>query len=664
MLSGRAAQAASGPAPEQEWTVADAIETYRVDVWGQPFFNVSADGHVTVTPLGTDDVAIDLTRVVAALERQGVPFPALIRFQDILRVRVMQIAGAFSAAIEESGYQGRYCPVYPIKVNQLHEVVEEVLDAGRPVGLGLECGSKAELIASLPHINDGERLLICNGVKDEAMLSLMLSAQRLGQQVIPVIEKYSEFWELLRLADAAGLPPRFGVRVRLATRGSGRWGDSTGTRSKFGLTISELLRIARELQERGLHDALELLHFHPGSQIADIRVLRQAVKEIAQVYAALHKRQLRVRYLDAGGGLGVTYDVGSSGEESTINYALQEYANAIVYGVQEVCQQHDVEEPHLVTESGRALTAHHSVLIVPVLGTVRRDIVRGPLPESALAEPRVAELAEIHQRISEGATVDDLLEAFHDSKEIRQDLHTLFSLGYLDIESLATVDELYWTIARVVLAGLQGIDWNPPPEELIELQEGLTDQYLCDFSVFQSILDHWAIGQSFPIMPIDRLDERPDRRARLVDLTCDSDGQVSHYVSSLPDKRFLPVQGLQEGVPYYLGFFLMGAYQDILGDAHNLFGRVAEAHVYADAEETDNFWIEKVIAGAAVQDMLAQVQYFTNDLQRRMEELVRARINAGVVRPSQGMEIVDKYRACFTDTTYCKPFAHRKETYS
>ena len=642
------------PPSTEPWTLDHARELYRVEAWGDVFFAINGLGHAAVRPLGTDEVTIDLTKVVAALERQGVPVPFLIRFQDILRQRVQQISGAFSAAIADAPYDGRYCPVYPIKVNQLHEVVEEVLDAGKAVGLGLECGSKAELIAALPLINDTERLLICNGVKDEAMLTLILSAQQLGQRVIPVMERYSEFLEFLRLAEQLGVTPRLGVRVRLATRGSGRWGDSTGTRSKFGLTVSEVLRLAGELKNRGMHDALELIHFHPGSQIADIQVLRQAVKEIGQIYAALRKRELIIRYVDVGGGLGVTYDVGATGDDN-LNYGLREYANAIVLGLKEVCVQQGVPEPDLVTESGRALTAHHSVLIVPVLGAVSREDLRASFAPEVLEQPRVAELAKIYEHLRDGATVEHLLEAIHDSKEIRGDLHTLFGLGYLDIDSLAAADELYWAIARVVLAGLQNLEWNPPPDELVELEEGLTDQYLCDFSVFQSILDHWAIDQSFPIMPIDRLDERPGRRARLVDLTCDSDGRVSHYVSALADKSFLPVQELEEGTPYYLGFFLMGAYQDILGDAHNLFGRVAEAHVYADAGEPDNFWVEKVIPGAAVQDMLAQVQYFPNDLQRRMEELVRARISDGVVRASQGSEILARYRACFAETTYYKP---------
>ena len=639
----------------EPWSIDQAIDTYRVDVWGDPFFGVSEKGHVLVRPHGDGGISIDLTRVVAALQKQNVPLPFLIRFQDILRARVRQIAGAFAGAIESAGYTGQYCPVYPIKVNQLHEVVEEVLDEGRKVGLGLECGSKAELIAALPHITDSERLLVCNGVKDAPMLELILDAQRLGQHTMPVMEKYTEFQELIRIADAKGVVPRLGVRIRLSTRGSGRWGDSTGTRAKFGLTIPEVMRLTRELESRGQADALQLVHIHAGSQIADIQVLKQTVKEIAQIYASLRKRGINIRYLDVGGGLGVVYDASMSHGEERINYGLEEYANAVIFGVQDVCRQQSVSEPHIVTESGRALTAHHSVLIVPVLGTVRRDRLEGALSPAVLDQPHVRDLAAIHNSLNPDARIGALLEAFHDSKSLRQDLQTLFTLGYLDIECLSASEELYWSIARLVLAGLKGLDLHPPPVELIELEEGLTDQYLCDFSIFQSMLDHWAIDQVFPIMPIDRLDQRPDRRARLVDLTCDSDGKVSHYVSSHPDKSFLPLPQLVENSPMYLGFFLMGAYQDIMGDAHNLYGRVAEAHVYADAEEADNFWIEKVIGAMPVQDMLAQVQYFPNDLDRRMSEFVRAKIEAGIVRPSQGVEILERYRAVFPKSTYCEP---------
>jgi arginine decarboxylase len=641
------------PAVSADWTVEDSEELYRTKSWGDPFFFVNEHGHVAVQSLDESGTTMDVPAIVQELQRRGVQFPVLIRFQDVLRAQVKRLNEAFATAIAEAEYPNVYRAIYPIKVNQLHEVVDELLDAGRPYGMGLECGSKAELIASLPQI-DNDTLLVCNGVKDKTMLSLMISGQRLGQNIVPVIEKYSEFTELRNLGLEQGKVPAMGVRIRLATRGSGRWSESSGVNSKFGLSIAEVIRLVRELEATGDGDKLKLLHCHIGSQIADIQVLKMAAKEVTQVYAELVNRGLGLRYLDLGGGLGVNYDKGQVEEHAGINYSLQEYANAVVFTVKEVCEANDVAPPILVTESGRALTAHHSTLIVPVLGTHTKDDPAQALDVPDDAEEPVLALQRILSYLPGITKSNELLEAYHDSNERLEEVRTLFSMGYLGLEQRALGESLYWRLCTRLLAMLQR-DEDLTAPEITELEGYLTDQYLCDFSVFQSMLDHWAIGQPFPIMPIDRLDEAPTRRGVLVDLTCDSDGKVSHYVSSHADNRFLPVHDLRENQPYYLGFFLMGAYEDIIGDAHNLFGRVSEAHVYADAEEPGNFWIEKVIPGTAIQDMLAQVQYFPNDLHRRMSELVRGKIQAGVVRPTQGMTILDEYKACFMQNTYCIP---------
>ena len=632
------------------WSIAESIELYRIESWGDPYFFVNGLGHMAVRSLDGKDTELDIAAIVAEIRRRGVQLPALIRFQDILSAQVRRLNEAFSAAIAECGYGNVYRGVYPIKVNQLHEVVDEIRDAGRPYGLGLECGSKAELIAALPQMDD-DTLLVCNGVKDRAMLSLMLAGQRLGQNVVPVVERVAEFDELLAIANQSEL--ELGVRVRLATRGSGRWSESSGSNAKFGLSISELVQMLDELEKRGLKKNLVLLHCHIGSQIADIQVLKQATKEVTRIYAEIARRGFGIRYLDLGGGLGVNYDKGHYGEDAGINYSLQEYANAIVYTVNELCEANDVPAPVLVTESGRALTAHHSVLIVPVLGAQQKfkDEERVRLPDES-PEP-LLRLEAILDYVDSMDATNELLEAYHDANELLEEVRTLFSLGYLDLEQQAIGDNMYWRAASVICAKLKLAAEEDSPE-LAELERLLTDQYLCDFSVFQSMLDHWAIGQPFPIVPIARLDQKPERLARLVDLTCDSDGKVSHYVSSLDDTSYLPLHGLEAGREYYLGFFLMGAYEDIVGDAHNLFGRVAEAHVYADPDEPGNFWIEKVIPATAVQDMLAQVQYFPNDLHRRMSELVRARIRAGTVRPREGMRILDEYMACFASNTYCE----------
>jgi arginine decarboxylase len=638
---------------EPGWTPQDSADLYRVESWGDSFFFINDEGHAAVRPFGDERLAIDIAGLAAELERRALPFPVLVRFQDVLQARVRMLNEAFAAAIEEASYGNRYNGVYPIKVNQLHEVVEEVLEAGRRFGMGLECGSKGELIACLPHLTDDSMLLICNGVKDRTMLSLILSAQRLGLNVIPVMEKFSEFEALMALADAQGLTPRLGVRVRLATRGSGRWSESAGARSKFGLSVAEVVRLVNELERRGVPEALTLLHFHIGSQIADIQVLKRAIKEITQIYASLVRRGVGIRYLDIGGGLGVSYGAGHTRAEAGVNYGLQEYANAVVFAMKEVCDAQEVPTPIIVSESGRAITAHHSVLLVPVLEGARANST-ADAPLQVEAHASLDAISKIRDNVRDpGSEPEELIEAYHDIEEIRIEVRTLFSLGYLELDQLAAVEELYWAIARDLLARLRTAELDPTPAEVLELEDKLTDRYLCDFSVFQSILDHWAIDQSFPIIPIDRLDERPDRRAIVVDLTCDSDGKVGHYISALDDKSFLPLHTTDPDQPYYLGFFLMGAYQDIMGDTHNLFGRVPEVHVYADAEEPGNFWIERIIPGAAIHEMLAQVQYFPNDLNRRMSEIVKRKIDAGVIRPTMGMEILGRYTACFNDTTYC-----------
>jgi arginine decarboxylase len=569
---------------------------------------------------------------------------------------VRRLNEAFAEAIRDAEYKNVYRGVYPIKVNQLHEVVEEVLDAGKPYGLGLECGSKAELIASLPHLESDETLLICNGVKDRTMLSLIMAAQRLGKNVVPVMEKFGEFEQLMSLAAESDGKTQFGVRIRLRTGGAGKWADSGGYRSKFGISLPELIEVVERLEESKAGDAFVLLHFHLGSQISDIQQLKQAAKEMAQIYAELVNRGLPIRYMDVGGGLGVNY---SGGFDGGINYSLQEYANAVVSAIMEVCDMRNVPHPVLVSESGRALTAHHSVLIVEALGAYQKDRVADDYVAPENAHRMALTLSDIllMLRNAEDGSMDlgELLEAYHDVVEVHREASTLFSMGYLSLEQNALVERLYWSNCSAVLKHLRVADPDPVPVEMHELEDKLIDQYLCDFSVFQSMLDHWAIDQAFPIMPLENLDQKPTRRALLVDLTCDSDGKVSQYVSSNPDKQFLQLHPLNPGQPYFLGFFLMGAYQDIMGDAHNLFGRVAEAHIYGDAEEDGNFWVEKVIPGTEVQEILAQVQYFPNDLQRRMQNLIKDKIESGQIRPKRGMEILDQYMACFKDETYIDP---------
>ena len=643
------------------WTINDSTELYNVNGWGRGFFSINDSGNLQVTPAGAGSQPIDLKDLVDDLRSRGLNLPLLIRFSDLLRTRVEQLCGAFQQAIADSDYRGTFRGVYPIKVNQLHEVVEEILDAGRPFRMGLECGSKTELVAALPHITDDDILLICNGVKDDQMLELMLAAQRLGRNVIPVMEKFGEALRLLELAGARGSRPWMGVRVRLDTSGAGKWAESGSHLSKFGLSIPELVDLIRVLREREMLDCLVLLHFHIGSQIPDVQVVRQAVREITRVYAQLLERGASLRYLDVGGGLGVNYAAGYSDTEDGINYSLQEYANAVVYGVKEVCDATASPYPVLVSESGRAMVAHHSVLVVDVLGAFRKDRLQGPFRPGPEDHALVRELATALAWVSEmpigSAKITNLLEAFHDAAEAKNQAETLFNLGYLEIEQKAQAERLYWSVCYEIHARVQDVE-ETLPAELAALSEQLVDQYLCNFSVFQSILDHWAIDQRFPIMPIARMNERPTRRAVLVDLTCDSDGKVDHYVSSEEDKSHLPLHELVEGEPYPIGLFLMGAYQDIMGDAHNLFGPVTEAHIYADAEEPGGYYVEKILRGITIKDMLGRVQYFPNDLNRRMSEIIRTKTEAGVLRPRAGVDLLEQFQAFFERGTYLDSGPH------
>jgi len=641
---------------EAIWTVEDSEKLYRVQLWGDNYFYVNEEGHLGVRPTLGDPIGIDVYKIVQDLKSQRIEFPLLIRFQDLLRSRVTELNNAFKKAIAESGYQNAYISVYPIKVNQLHEVVQEILEAGRPYGFGLECGSKAELVAALPHLEDDGTLLICNGYKDAVMIKLLLIGQQLGKNVIPILEKYSELRPLLMHGKQLGLTPSFGVRVKVSATGSGKWAASGGDASKFGISITELVKLVDEVASYDMLSGFKLLHFHLGSQILDIQNLKQAVKEIARVYATLIHRGVNIQYVDVGGGLGVNYEAGEVTSPHGINYTLEEYTNAVVYSVKEICDAEKVPHPILVSENGRAITAHHSVLIVEAIAANTRDAADEVISPDSVEGPPVKELARLLASVSDKGSrrrsLPFLLEVYHDAMEKRQEVTLLFELGYLTLEQKALAEKLYWATCVAINRLLQKRNTDSLPNDLVAMREQLSDQYLCDFSVFQSILDYWAIGQVFPIMPLHRLNEQPSRLATLVDLTCDSDGKVDRFVATHGTKNALELHRLNEGEPYYLGFFLMGAYQDILGDIHNLFGRVTEVHVYADDDEPDNYFVEKVIKGTTVQEILAFVQYFPNDLQRRMEQLIQQKVKEGRIRPKVGVHLLDQYSKAFHEYTY------------
>ena len=640
----------------ETWTPADAEALYHMDAWGEGYFGVADDGRVCVRPDPRREGRVDLAAVVDEVVAGGLSLPAVVRFQDVLAARVRALNAAFERAAEDAGYGGGYTSVYPVKVNQLREVVDEVVEAGRPFGCGIECGSKAELVATLPRLESDEMLCLVNGYKDEAMLRLIRTFQRLGRKVLPIVEKTVELDQILALSDQDDQPAAFGVRVKLAAVAPGPWTKSGGSLSKFGVSLPELVAAADRLVAEGRPEALKLLHFHLGSQIGDVGALKAAVREITRVYAGLVRRGLSPEYLDVGGGLGVNYDALPLGAGSGgVDYSVQEYANAVVYAVQEVCAAEGVPEPRIVTENGRAVTAHHSVLVVDVLGATRKPDVPDGFELPAGAHPVCGELAALGESAEGASSLGELLEVLHDANEAHGKAQALFQYGYLDLDAAALAERLYWSVCRRVHAGVEAAapEWTPP--ELDALGDALADQLLCDFSVFQSLMDHWALGQRFPVMPIAGLDRQPDRRARLVDITCDSDGEITRFVSPEGEQRTLAVHALPAGAPpepYRIGVFLVGAYQDILGDAHNLFGGVSEAHVYLDESEPSGYYVEETLRGSTVEEMLARVQYFPSDLQARVQTLVREKARAGVVRPKEAQAILADYRSFFQMTTY------------
>jgi len=639
---------------DNHWTIQDSESLYRVKTWGDPYFRVNKKGHMAVTPVLNKKTEIDIETIIKDLHRKNINMPVLLRFLDILGSQVKRINQVFKNAINESGYAGSYKSVYPIKVNQFHEVVEELLDAGAEFGMGLECGSKAELVASLAHLEENETLLICNGYKDSSMIALIIDAQILGKNVIPIVERIDEYYELVKIASKKKYNPIFGLRMRLATSGSGRWAASSGLNSKFGLTMPEVLSIIDDARHNDRLGAMKVVHAHIGSQISDIQVLKQATKELTQIYCELIKLGAEIEYLDVGGGLGINYDETAMPMESSINYGMQEYANAIVYGIKEVCDFNHINVPIIVSESGRALTAHHSILVVPVLDTQTREALCNKVSFDDFDSENLQTLKNIYLNAPKLSTLEELTESFHDASEKLNELKSLFLLGYLSLKERGLADQFFWSICRILFDKFSVLQEEDEPIEFAELKLILTDQILCDFSVFQSMLDHWAIGQVFPIVPISRLDVEPNKRGIIIDLTCDSDGKIHRYVSNETDSSFMPYHANSQDSTYYLAFFLMGAYNDSMGDSHNLFGRVTEAHIYCDKKEKNNYWVEKIISGTNVKDMLNQVQYFPSDLQKRMNKIVKKQIAGGKIKASTGIDILNAYMNTFEEITYAK----------
>ena len=630
--------------PSTKWTIDEAIRTYGIARWGSGYFGVNPAGHMTVHPQTTDGAGIDLVKVATRAREKGLHYPLLIRFHDLLRHRVRAINEAFADAIKSARYKGAYRGVFPIKVNQMREVVEEILDAGEPYHFGLEVGSKPELFAGLAHHRDPESLLVCNGYKDAEFIRTALLGRKLGKKVILVIEKPEELRLAVETARSMQVDLLVGVRVRLSARGVGKWALSGGDSAKFGLSTSELLEAVEYLRKEGCPEALQMLHFHVGSQVPDILALRRAVREATRFYAQLHHLGLKPTYLDVGGGLAIDYDGSRSDSESSMNYTLAEYARDVVRSVAEVCRQEKVPHPTLVSESGRATVAHHSVLLVEVFGTIDKT-PRAFVPAKEQDPEFVRQLSDLVVNL----TRKNRRESLHDGMAVKEEAAARFDLGLLDLPTKARVEDSFWHLAeRITSLYTNG---RPPPEEIRSLVEQLGKQYLCNFSVFQSLIDHWALKQLFPIVPIQRLHEAPIHQGRLVDITCDSDGKIDHFVDGTGTRSSLPLHELGKD-PYLLGFFLLGAYQDVMGDLHNLFGSVNEAHIYLDADEPDGFYIEETIPGFSIGRVLGNVQYEPSQLSRLIKAQVDEAIKLDKMKATEGMTLLESYEQGLSHPTY------------
>ena len=628
----------------RKWRVEDSAELYNINGWGLKYFSINEKGHVVVTPK-ENCASVDLKELMDELQLRDVTAPLLVRFPDILDNRIEKISNCFKRAAEEYGYKGENFIIYPIKVNQMRPVVEEIVSHGKKFNIGLEAGSKPELHAVLATNVDKNSLIICNGYKDENFVELALLAQKMGRRIFLVVEKVSELPLIANIAKRLKISPNIGIRIKLASSGSGKWEESGGDVSKFGLNSSELLDALDFLEKNKLKDCVKLIHFHIGSQVTKIRRIKNALREASQFYVQMRNMGYNIEFVDIGGGLGVDYDgTRSSMSESSMNYSIQEYVNDSIWALVDASNKNNIPHPNIITESGRSLTAHHSVLIFEVLETTQ-------LPEwddeDDLPED-VHELVKDMFQLRNAVTSPQLIETWHDALQIREEALDLFGLGLLDLRNRALVERLFWSIARDVYS--MAMDLKHPPEELKKIAKMLPDKYFCNFSLFQSLPDTWAIDQIFPIMPISHLDEKPTCNATLQDITCDSDGKIANFVSQQSINSHLAVHNLknQKG-PYYIGVFLVGAHQEILGDMHNLFGDTNAVHVSVD---NDGYEIEQIIDGETVAEVLDYVQYNPKKMVRSLETWVTASMKSGVITPEEGREFLSNYRSGLYGYTY------------
>ncbi len=627
----------------KKWTTEDSKELYNINGWGTSYFGVNDKGDVYVTPC-KDNTQIDLRDVMDELSLRDVTAPVLLRFPDILDNRIEKTSSCFKKAADEYGYKGENFIIYPIKVNQMQPVVEEVIGHGRKFNLGLEAGSKPELHAVIAVQCQSDSLIICNGYKDQSYIELALLAQKMGKRIFIVIEKPNELEIIAREAKKLNVRPNLGIRVKLASSGSGKWEESGGDASKFGLTSGELLDALELLEKKGMRDCLRLIHFHIGSQITKIRRIQAALREASQFYIQLHKMGYDVDFVDCGGGLGVDYDgTRSPSSESSVNYSIQEYVNDCIYTFVDAADKNGLPHPNIITESGRSLAAHHSVLVIDVLETASLPEMPEEFEPDSDSHQLVKDLYDIWDNLNPRT----MLEDWHDAEQIREEALELFSHGILDLKNRAEIEKMYWSVCREI--NILAKHLKHTPEELVNLDKLLADKYFCNFSLFQSLPDSWAIDQLFPIVPLQRLDERPTRSATIQDITCDSDGKITNFVTNRNNSHILPVHSLKRNEPYYLGVFLVGAYQEILGDMHNLFGDTTAVHI---SVKDGKYNIDQVFDGETVAEVLDYVQYNPKKLVRQLEIWVSKSVKEGKITLEEGKEFLSNYRSGLYGYTY------------
>ena len=627
----------------KKWTIEDSKELYNMGGWGTSYFGINDKGDVYVTPC-KDNTQIDIRDIMDELALRDITPPVLLRFPYILDHRIEKTSSCFEKAAKEYDYKGESFIIYPIKVNQMQPVVEEIISHGRKFNLGLEAGSKPELHAVIAVQCQSDSLIICNGYKDQSYIELALLAQKMGKRIFIVVEKLNELDIIARIAKKLGVRPNLGVRIKLASSGSGKWEESGGDASKFGLTSSELLAALEILESKGMKDCLKLIHFHIGSQITKIRRIQTALREASQFYIQMHKMGYDVEFVDCGGGLGVDYDgTRSSNSESSVNYSIQEYVNDCLYTFIEAANANGIKHPNLITEGGRSLSAHHSVLVIDVLETASLPEMNEeyePTPES---HKLVKDLYEIWDNLNPRTMMED----WHDAEQIREEALDLFSHGMVDLQTRAEIERMYWSVCREVNSMAKSM--KHLPEELKGLDKLLADKYFCNFSLFQSLPDSWAIDQLFPIVPLQRLDERPTRSATIQDITCDSDGKIANFVTNRHLSHILPVHTIKKNDPYYLGVFLVGAYQEILGDMHNLFGDTNAVHI---SVKDGKYNIDQIFDGETVEEVLSYVQYNPKKLVRQLEIWVTKSVKAGKISLEEGKEFLSNYRSGLYGYTY------------